>query len=102
MKGQGLFKNNMDILDHIRIDADSVVPKYLQLAQAILKEIQVGRLREQARLPSLHQCCVCLDISKNTIEKAYNLLRERGIVGAFRGKGYFVASEEVDRISLYE
>lgn len=81
------MRNN---LEFIRINQESLKPKYLQLAEAIVKGVATGRISGNSILPSLHECCTHLEISKKTVEKAYNALKERGIVGSYRGKGYYV------------
>lgn len=82
------MKNYLKI---VRINNDSLKPKYLQLADAITEGIAMELIAEGDELPSIHDFCVALDVSKNTIEKAYNTLKKKGLVGSYRGKGYFIA-----------
>lgn len=79
-----------DPLAKISIDHFSFIPKYLQLADALSKGVEKGIFKRGTNLPSLHHCSVMLNVSKNTAEKAYNMLKKRGVVGAFKGKGYFI------------
>jgi DNA-binding transcriptional regulator YhcF (GntR family) len=81
------MKNYLKI---VRIDEDSVKPKYLQLADAIAQGVKEDLIINGDVLPSIHDFCVALDVSKNTIEKAYNTLKKQGIVASYRGKGYFI------------
>ncbi|PWG80196.1 GntR family transcriptional regulator [Pararcticibacter amylolyticus] len=81
----------MNWLNDILIDSASPVPKYLQLADAITVRVHAGRIRKNEVLPSLHNCCVELELSKKTVEKAYNTLKTRGIAGSFKGKGYYIS-----------
>lgn len=76
---------------NIKINHGSIIPKYRQLADAILYGIENDMIEKERVLPSLHQLCVILDVSKNTIEKAYNTLKKAGIVQSVHGKGYIIA-----------
>lgn len=77
-------------LEIININQHSVIPKYRQLANAIISGIKSGMIVKEEILPSIHTCCVVLDMSKNSVEKAYNDLKNQGIVGSVKGKGYYV------------
>ena len=81
------MKNYLKI---VKIDEDSLTPKYRQLANGILQGIDSGMIVKDDILPSIHDFCVALDISKNSVEKAYNTLKKEGVVGSVRGKGYFI------------
>lgn len=74
----------------VTIDDSSLKPKYRQLADAITEGVEAKLILDGDILPSIHDFCVALDLSKNTIEKAYNLLKKQGTVSSYRGKGYFV------------
>lgn len=89
-----------DYLKIIRINEKSMVPKYRQLADAILEGIASGHLAKEEGLPSIHDFSTALDISKNSVEKAYNTLKNKGIVGAFKGKGYFVIADKIKHVVL--
>lgn len=82
-------KNYLKILT---INQNAIVPIYLQLADSIMQAIEEGRIVENDILPSLHDMCVAFDIGKKTVEKAYEILKHRGVVGSVKGKGYFIAS----------
>lgn len=73
----------------IKINSQSIIPKYMQIAEAILAAIKSEKVAKNEILPSLHSLCTMLDISKTTAEKAYNTLKQQGIVGSFKGKGYY-------------
>jgi DNA-binding transcriptional regulator YhcF (GntR family) len=81
------MKNYLKI---VKIDQDSLVPKYRQLATAIQQGVEAELIVTGDVLPSIHDFCVALDVSKNTVEKAYNKLKKEGIVASYKGKGYFI------------
>lgn len=83
----------------IRINHHSIVPKYRQLADAIIIGMHKGLIQKEETLPSLHSLCVLLDVSKNTVEKAYNTLKKRGVINSCRGKGHAIADDKILRLS---
>jgi DNA-binding transcriptional regulator YhcF (GntR family) len=86
------MKNYLKI---VKIDNESLKPKYIQLAEAITEGVDAELIVNGDILPSIHDFCVALDVSKNTIEKAYNTLKKQGIVASYRGKGYFIFKDKV-------
>jgi len=88
------MKNYLKI---VKIDNDSAKPKYLQLVDAIIDGVVAEKITDGDLLPSIHDFCVALDVSKNTIEKAYNTLKKKGIVSSYKGKGYFIFNDKLRR-----
>jgi DNA-binding GntR family transcriptional regulator len=78
----------MELLD--RIVETSTVPKYLQVVQAIISDIEDGILQPGQRIPSINETSEMYYLSRDTIEKAYKELRERGIINSVRGKGNYI------------
>ena len=74
------------------IHVDSRTPKYLQVVNLILEDIEKGELMVGDRIPSINETSFDLLLSRDTVEKAYNELRDRGIITSVRGKGFYVAS----------
>ena len=86
-----------NIYCHINIDNHSLVPKYLQLTNSILKGIELGQLTKNYSLPSINNLSYELDISRDTAEKAYRHLKSVGIIGSVPGKGCFIAKTNVEQ-----
>jgi DNA-binding transcriptional regulator YhcF (GntR family) len=78
----------------IQFDDYSVTPKYLQLSNSILKNIENGVLKKDYILPSINNMGFELDLSRNTVEKAYSYLKNKGILGSVPGKGYYIQNTE--------
>lgn len=72
------------------IDKDNKTPKYLQLADAITDAIRRGRLKQGQRLYSINELSDEFLLSRDTVEKAYTLLRKQGIITSVKGKGYYI------------
>jgi len=79
-----------NFLKIIEIKENSIVPKYKQLMDGILHGVETGLIKENEILPSIHDLCMALNLSKNTVEKAYFKLKRKGIVGSVPGKGYYL------------
>ena len=83
-----------NIYQIIKIDEQSITPKYLQLANSVLKGIEQGRLEKNYLLPSINELSYELEISRDTAEKAYRHLKQLGVIGSVPGKGYFIAKTD--------
>lgn len=81
----------------IRLDAQSVTPKYLQLTNSLLQAVESGKLQKGDLLPSINELSFELDISRDTAEKAYRHLKQLGVIGSVPGKGYFIATTDFRR-----
>jgi DNA-binding transcriptional regulator YhcF (GntR family) len=85
----------MSFFEFIEIKQSSTVPKYLQLANAIIRAIEYKKIRKNDFVPSLNELTFNLEISKQTAERAYKYLSERGILNSVPGKGHFIAKIEL-------
>ncbi|MFT3827219.1 MAG: GntR family transcriptional regulator [Chitinophagaceae bacterium] len=85
------------IFQHLFIDYYSATPKYLQLANSIIKAIGEGKIKKDELLPSINELSFEFEISRDTAEKGYKHLKQIGVLGSVPGKGYFVKNTEVDQ-----
>lgn len=83
------------IFECIFIDYYSSTPKYLQLANSIIKCIGDGKISKNDILPSINELSYNFEISRDTAEKAYKYLKKIGLLGSVPGKGYYVKSTEL-------
>lgn len=68
------------------------IPKYIQLSNSFKALINMGVLNTDDRMPSFNELIINLDVSKDTIEKAYKILKKEHFIISVRGKGTFVMS----------
>jgi len=80
-----------DYLIEIRIDSESRIPKYRQIVNSIIEDIEQGVLLVGQRVPSINEISEEYYLSRDTVEKAYNFLKEKQIIVSAKGKGYYVA-----------
>jgi len=78
----------------IIIDNASDRPVYQQIIDQIKRDIALGQLRKDEKLPTVRQLANQLVINPNTIAKAYRQLEREGILVTRSGAGTFVA--EID------
>lgn len=79
-----------NFLKILSINKESCVPLYRQIFASIKQGIEDGMISQGDVMPSINDLCVALDISKNTSEKAYSVLKEKGFLGSIPGKGYYI------------
>lgn len=74
----------------VRIDVTSPEPLYAQLARALAAEIESGAVPPGESLPAAKALAADLGINVHTVLRAYDELRERGLVEMRRGRGSVV------------
>lgn len=73
------------------IDYSNGLPVWIQIKNRIVYLIGSGEFRAGDRLPTVRSLAVDLDISYNTVNRAYMDLERDGFVSTRRGRGTFVA-----------
>lgn len=74
----------------IKIDEDSRVPKYQQIIDSVIENISLGNFKIDQKIPSINMFSEEFYLSRDTVEKAYSILKERNIITSIRGKGYYI------------
>lgn len=80
----------MKILQYIAINEHSRKPKYRQIVDSIIDNIASGKLKINEKIPSINQFSEEFGLSRDTVEKAYNILKEQRIITSVKGKGFYV------------
>lgn len=80
----------------IQFDEFSATPKYMQLANSIIKAIENKKLQVDDMLPSINEVSFEFEISRDTVEKGYKYLKNLGIIGSVPSKGYYIKSVDLD------
>lgn len=76
-----------------RVDPASGVPIFDQLAASVRAEIARGILRAGDRLPSAREVAGALGVNVHTVLRAYQDLRDEGLVDLRRGRGAVVTDD---------
>lgn len=74
----------------LRIDPHSAEPLFAQVAASVRADVAAGRLRVGDRLPAAREVASAADINLHTVLRAYQLLRDEGLVDMRRGRGAVV------------
>ena len=74
----------------INLNAGSKQPMYEQIYEYIKIEIQRGNIPPEEKLPSTRALSAHLQISRSTVDLAYEQLVSEGYIEAVPWKGYFV------------
>ena len=85
----------------IKIDLKSQTPVYKQLINSVETAIHNGEYRYGDLLPSMNELSLQLGISKETVKKAYSLMRDRGVISATQGKGFTFHPKTAGKIPRY-
>ena len=85
-----------------RINDSGGQPKFLQIAERIRELIDSGRLGLGDRLPSVNEVIAHFSVSRDTAVKAYQELKDKGIIESTPSKACFVSNvllhDDVQRI----
>ncbi len=77
---------------NINIKHQSDTPKYQQLVNAINNAIAKGFLEKGNILPSVNNICKTYDLSRDTVFKAYSILKDQKTIESVPNKGYYVST----------
>lgn len=75
----------------LEISQDKSKPLYIRIADSIIEAIKKGCLKKGNVLPGSRQMAIHLDINRNTVTKAYEILLSEGWLVSEDRKGTFVS-----------
>ncbi|WP_303203337.1 GntR family transcriptional regulator [Raoultibacter timonensis] len=81
----------MSALESFELDYSSGLPVWIQVKNRIAYLIGSGEYSAGNRLPTVRALAVDLDISYNTVNRAYMDLEREGYITTRKGRGTFVA-----------
>lgn len=84
-------RSTMGALESFAIDHNSGLPVWIQIKNRIAYLIGSGAFVPGDRLPTVRALAVDLDISYNTVNRAYMDLEREGYISTRKGRGTFVA-----------
>ncbi len=85
----------------IKIDFNSEEAIYMQVRNQIIMGIATSQIHEGDSLPSVRQMADIIGINMHTVNKAYAVLREEGIIQLDRRRGAIVAID-MNRLQALE
>lgn|SRR5215467_6339030 len=84
------------------VDESSPIPLYLQIAACVRRAIVDCRLEPGSRLPPTRDVAAELSVNMHTVQRAYGLLRDEGIIDLRQGRGAAVRSAAAPRARLHD
>ncbi len=82
------------IANIIKLKENHHLLKHEQLVQGVIQAIDEGELQRGDQLPSINNMVSEVGYARKTIVKAYEELKDRGLVESKKLKGYFIISDE--------
>ncbi|MGQ7310666.1 GntR family transcriptional regulator [Microbacterium arabinogalactanolyticum] len=76
----------------IRVEPDSATPLFEQIAASVRAEVLAGRLHPGDRLPAARDLAAGIDVNVHTALRAYQQLRDEGLIELRRGRGAVVSA----------
>ncbi|MBD0724707.1 transcriptional regulator [Flavobacterium sp. L1I52] len=86
----------MKLLNYIDINKNSRVPMYKQIVDSVMNNISNGNIVLNDKLPSINTISEDFNLSRDTVEKAYSILRERKIIISIPRRGNYVANVDTN------
>ena len=77
------------------IDANRRTPKYLQIVHSVTKAIKQGRFKKGDRIFSINELSNEFLLSRDTVQKAYDILEKDRIIAAVKGKGFYINRTDI-------
>jgi len=84
----------------IKINLSSQKPVYKQLIEEVQNLVSTGEYKDGEFIPSMNELSTELEISKETVKKAYSILREKGIIESSHGKGFYITNNGDSKIRI--
>ena len=81
-------------LTEFEIDQNSGIPTLIQVKNRLSYLIGSGAYQEGDQLPTVRALAIDLDISYNTVNRAYQDLEREGYISTRRGRGTFVSQRK--------
>ncbi|MFI5124708.1 MAG: GntR family transcriptional regulator, partial [Chitinophagales bacterium] len=78
------------------INSERKTPKYLQIIDSINNSIKTGKLKKGDRLLSINELSNEFLLSRDTVQKAYDLLEKKGVILPVRGKGFYINRTDIN------
>lgn len=79
---------------------DKGLTKIQQVAESIKRDIDKGLFQQNEKLPSINDFSSEYKVARDTIEKAYGLLKKQGYINAYIGRGYFVVRKRETKLRI--
>ncbi|CAH0996418.1 hypothetical protein EMA8858_02550 [Emticicia aquatica] len=84
----------------LQFNPNEKTPKYKQIVQSIIADIERAVLKKNEQLPSISELSEEYYLARDTVEKAYRELKERGFISSVQGKGFYVNGTDNNKMRI--
>ncbi|GAB3955262.1 GntR family transcriptional regulator [Spirosoma harenae] len=95
-----IYRNTSVPTYKLQFNPKDKTPKYKQIVQSVITDIERGVLKNNEQLPSISELSVEYYLARDTVEKAYRELREHGYIISVQGKGYYVQTNTTPKLKI--
>ncbi len=74
---------------------------YIQIAEYVCEQILLNKWKLGEKIISIRELGEKIEISPNTIQRAYDFLQQKNIITNKRGIGYFTEPDATERIMIF-
>src|ERR671920_50717 len=74
---------------------------YLQIAEYVCEQILLKKWNLGQKILSIRELAILMQVTPNTVQRAYDFLQQREIITNKRGIGYFVETDASERILAF-
>jgi len=74
---------------------------YLQIAEYVCEQILLNKWKLGEKIMSIRDMAIAIEISPNTVQRAYDFLQQKNIITNKRGIGYFTERDATAQIMLF-
>ena len=79
----------------LNINTEKRMPIYLQIVDSITDAIRRGNYKKGERIYSINELSNEYFLARDTVQKAYNILHNKGVITSVKGKGYYIKDTNV-------
>ncbi|RRB03977.1 GntR family transcriptional regulator [Larkinella rosea] len=85
----------------LRIDENGKTPKFQQIVNGIIAQIEAGIFKPGDRLPSINETSAEYYLARATVEKAYCILLKSGHITSLYRRGFFISQGKIVKRVLF-
>ena len=79
----------------LKSELGNKIPKYQQIVEAIIMKIRLGALKKGDLVFSINEMSDEHLLSRDTVQKAYSLLKRKGIIKSVKGIGFYINRTDI-------
>lgn len=74
---------------------------YIQIAEYVCEQILLKKWNLGEKIVSIRELAISMQVTPNTVQRAYDFLQQREIITNKRGIGYFTDTDALNRILAF-